>query len=137
MTHSTWAAGLDFLAAALHIAIIVGGPAWYRLFGAGEKMARWAERGHPAPALLTAGIALALGGFGMYTLSLAGCCEVLPWRREVVWAITGVYAIRAFPVLALAPFMATMRTPFMLGSSLICGLYAVAHFWALRATAPL
>lgn len=135
MTAPAWAAGLDFLAAALHIAIIVGGPAWYRFFGAGERMARRAGQGHPGPALLTAGIALALAGFGLYTLSLSGCCEALPWRREVVWGIAGVYAARAAVVLGLAPWMATMRIPFMLGSSLICGLYAVAHFWALRATA--
>lgn len=135
MTASAWAAGLDFLAAALHIAIIAGGPAWYRFFGAGERMARQAEQGHPGPALITAGIALALAGFGLYTLSLDGCCEALPWRREVVWAITGVYALRAVAVLGLAPWMATMRTPFMLGSSLVCGLYALVHFWALRATA--
>jgi len=135
VTPSVWAAGLDFLAAALHIAIIVSGPAWYRFFGAGERMATWAEQGHPGPALLTAGIGSVLAGFGLYTLSLGGCCEALPWRREVVWAITGVYAVRAVAVLGLAPWMATMRTPFMLGSSLICGLYALAHFWALRATA--
>jgi hypothetical protein len=135
MTPSVWAAGLDCLAAALHIAIIIRGPAWYRFFGAGERMARGAEQGHPGPALLTAGIAFALAGFGLYTLSLDGCCGALPWRREVVWAITGVYALRAAAVLGLAPWMTTMRTPFMLGSSLVCGLYAVVHFWALRATA--
>ncbi len=135
MTPSAWAAGLDFLAAALHIAIIAGGPRWYRFFGAGERMAQQAGQGHPGPALITAGIALALAGFGLYTLSLDGCCEALPWRREVVWAITGVYAVRAVAVLGLAPWMATMRTPFMLGSSLVCGLYALVHFWALRATA--
>jgi hypothetical protein len=135
MTPSVWAAGLDFLAAALHIAIIAGGPVWYRFFGAGERMARWAEQGRPGPSLLTAGIALALAGFGLYTLSLDGCCDALPWRREVVWAITGVYAVRAAVVLGLAPWMATMCTPFMLGSSLICGLYALVHFWALHATA--
>lgn len=135
MTPSVWAAGLDFLAAALHIAIIAGGPVWYRFFGAGEQMARWAEQGRPGPSLLTAGIALALAGFGLYTLSLGGCCDALPWRHEVVWAITGVYAVRAVAVLGLAPWMATMRTPFMLGSSLFCGLYALVHFWALRATA--
>ena len=28
------------IAALLHVACIVGGPAWYRFFGAGERMAR-------------------------------------------------------------------------------------------------
>ena len=35
---------LSALASLLHIAVIAGGPAWYRFFGAGEGMARMAER---------------------------------------------------------------------------------------------
>jgi len=126
-----WAAGLDFAAAALHLAIIVGGANWYRFFGAGEQMAQWAEQGRAWPAVLTAGIALALAGFGVYTLSLGMCCEALPWRREVVWAITVIYAVRAGMVLLLAPWVVSLRTPFMLWSSLVCGVFAVAHGWAL------
>jgi len=41
-------------AALLHVAIIVGGPAWYRFFGAGERMARLAARGSAYPTLVTA-----------------------------------------------------------------------------------
>jgi putative oxidoreductase len=51
------AATLDFGAALLHLAIIVGGPSWYRFFGAGEQMAAMAARGHPWPAIVTACIA--------------------------------------------------------------------------------
>jgi hypothetical protein len=36
---------LSAAAALLHIAVIVGGAEWYRFFGAGEGMARLAERG--------------------------------------------------------------------------------------------
>ena len=39
--------GLSALAAALHLAIIAGGPSWYRFFGAGERTARLAARGAP------------------------------------------------------------------------------------------
>ena len=42
---------------ALHVAIIVGGPGWYRFFGAGERMAQLAERGSVVPVVVTAGIA--------------------------------------------------------------------------------
>jgi hypothetical protein len=34
-----WGGALSLVAALLHIAIIVGGPAWYRFFGAGEALA--------------------------------------------------------------------------------------------------
>lgn len=135
MSAVAWASGLDFIAAALHIAIIVGGAPWYRFFGAGEQMARWAEQGSIRPSLITVAIALALAGFGVYTLSLGSCCESLPWRREIVWMITGIYGARAGLVLLLIPLMPSLRTPFMLWSSLICGLFATAHFWALQATA--
>ena len=39
------AGSLSGLAALLHVAAIVGGPDWYRFFGAGEGMAGAAERG--------------------------------------------------------------------------------------------
>ena len=36
---------LSAAASLLHLAVIAGGPAWYRFFGAGEGMAQMAERG--------------------------------------------------------------------------------------------
>ena len=38
-------------ASLLHLGVILGGPAWYRFFGAGEGMAHMAERGDPKAAL--------------------------------------------------------------------------------------
>ena len=61
------AAFLDLVAALLHLAIVVGGPAWYRFFGAGEDMARMAERGHPWPTIVTMAIAMALTVFAVAT----------------------------------------------------------------------
>lgn len=126
------AAALDLLAALLHLAIIACGPAWYRFFGAGEDLARMAERGHPWPTLVTTAIAAGLAVFALYTWSLGGhCCQSLPWRREVVWLITGIYALRAAVPLLLAPWVRAMRSPFMLISSGVCALYAIAHALAL------
>src|SRR3712207_8305625 len=59
-------------ASLLHLAIIFGGPEWYRFFGAGERMARLAARGSLYPTLVTAGIASVLGLWGLYGLSGAG-----------------------------------------------------------------
>ncbi len=31
------AGSLSFLAAALHVGVVIGGPGWYRFFGAGKQ----------------------------------------------------------------------------------------------------
>ncbi|MDQ2078379.1 hypothetical protein [Marinimicrobium sp. ABcell2] len=121
------AAGLNFAAAAAHVGIIFGGPAWYRFFGAGERFAQLSEQGHPWPALVTAGIALVLTTWGVYCLALAGVITPLPAMSWVVLGIALVYALRALPTLLLAPWVPAFRTPFMIWSSLICGSFAVAH----------
>ena len=54
------AGALSAIAAPLHVAIIINGPDWYRFFGAGEAMARAAERGSARPAVITIGIAAIL-----------------------------------------------------------------------------
>ena len=56
----------------LHLAIIAGGPDWYRFFGAGEGMARMAERGMLKPALITLGIAAILAVWAAYAFAGAG-----------------------------------------------------------------
>lgn len=131
MSAWAWAAGLDFLAATLHVGIVFGGPAWYRFFGAGERMARMAERRHPGPTLVTLAIAAALCGFGAYAMTAGGWFPALPFPREGLMAITAIYAVRAAAPLLLLPVMASMRTRFMVVSSLVCGVYAIAHAMAL------
>jgi len=49
------------IAALLHICIIFGGPAWYRFFGACERMAAGAAAGHLYPPVVTVSIACAPG----------------------------------------------------------------------------
>lgn len=132
MSAWAWAAGLDFLAAALHVGIVLGGPAWYRFFGAGEHLARMAERRHPWPTLVTLAIASALCVFGAYAMTAGGYFSILPLPREALMAITAIYAVRAVVPLLLAPMMAPMRTHFMIASSLICGVYALVHGIALN-----
>jgi len=45
MTSLKIAGCLSLLASLAHLAIIVGGPSWYRFFGAGEQLATMAEQG--------------------------------------------------------------------------------------------
>lgn len=81
-------------ASLLHLAIIIGGPAWYRFFGAGERMAQLAARGSLYPAAVTASIALLLGLCALYALSGAGAIRRLPLLRVVLLLAATVYLAR-------------------------------------------
>jgi hypothetical protein len=129
-------------AAVLHLAIIAGGPEWYRFFGAGEEMARGAARGSPWPAVLTAGIAAVLGVWTLYALSGSGVIRRLPLLRTALVLIAAIYlgrGILGIPLVLLAddPYANELeaRMTFMVVSSAICiglGLcYAAgaAHVW--------
>ena len=121
------AALLSAAAAILHLAVIAGGPDWYRFFGAGEEMARMAERGSPVPALVTLAIATVLAAWSAYALSAAGKIRRLPLIRTALVAITAIYLLRGLvlvPVLALSPGQVDA---FTLWSSLIVLVYAITY----------
>ncbi|HEX8215527.1 MAG TPA: hypothetical protein VF582_08670 [Allosphingosinicella sp.] len=118
---------LSALAALLHVAIILGGPDWYRFFGAGEGMARGAERGSLYPVLLTLGIALVLAVCSAYALAGAGLVRRLPLMRAALAVIACVYLLRGlalFPILILRP---DLVDGFTVWSSLIVLAYGVTH----------
>lgn len=118
---------LSAIAATLHLAIIVKGAAWYRFFGAGERMARAAEKGRWTPALVTAGIALMLAAWSAYAFSGAGILGPAPLLRPALCAITLVYLLRG---LVLIPVLVLPRQPgttFGIWSSSICLVFAAAH----------
>nr|WP_205621238.1 hypothetical protein [Pseudomonas cremoricolorata] len=82
----TFGAALSLAAALLHVAVIIGGPSWYHLFGAGKRFVRAAERGSWYPPLVTSAIALVLCGWSLYALSGAGVILI----SSVVCLIYGV-----------------------------------------------
>lgn len=88
------AGSLSALASLIHLAVIVGGPDWYRFFGAGEGMARMAERGMIQPALITIGIAAVLAIWAAYAFSGAGLIGRLPLLRTGLVVITLIYLAR-------------------------------------------
>lgn len=97
---------LSFAAAVLHLAVIAGGPDWYRFVGAGEEMAQAAERGQAMPAIVTLAIAALLAIWGLFALSGAGGMRRLPLLRTALVAISAIYLARGLlvvPVLALRP----------------------------------
>ncbi len=128
MSASLIAGLLNFAAALMHLFVIWGGPAWYRFFGAGERMANMAEDGRWYPALLTLGITGVLTVWGLYALQAGGYFELLPWTTPILWAITLVYSFRAVYPLVMSPFVPFFRTPFMIWSSLIVAVYAACHW---------
>jgi hypothetical protein len=130
--------GLSAAAALLHLACIAGGPDWYRFFGAGEPIARAAERGSPIPALLTLGIATALAGMAAYAFSGAGLLPRLPLLRTGLIAITCVYLARGAMLFMPATFdRPDLSSAFMLWSSLIVLIYGLVHAVGLWLAWPL
>ena len=121
------AGGLNALAAALHLAVIPGGPDWYRFLGAGEGMARMAERGMLYPTLVTLFITGVLATWALFAWSGAGMILRLPLLRTVLVAITMVYAIRGVAPLLWFAMRPEAATPFWLSSSAIVLVYGAVH----------
>lgn len=123
----TAAAALSALAAVLHLAVIVGGPDWYRFVGAGEEMARMAERRSPLPTIITLGIATLLAVWAAYALAGAGLMRRLPLMRTALVLITAIYLLRGLALLPLLLLKPGLITPFDLWSSLIVLAYGITH----------
>ena len=125
------AGSLSLIASALHFACIVGGPDWYRFFGAGEEMARAAERGEVFPAVLTAAIAIILAIWAAYAFAGAGLIRRLPLMRTALVVITAVYLLRGALIIPALTNPA-MSSPFNIWSSaivLVYGLFYLVGTW--------
>ena len=92
----TLAGTFSLLAAILHLLIILGGPDWYRFFGAGEGMALLAEQGADYPTNVTLMIAFILSIWSVYAFSGAGRIRTLPLLKPVLFFVAGVFLIRGF-----------------------------------------
>jgi hypothetical protein len=122
----TLGAILSLGAAALHVVAIFMGPRGYRLFGAGERFVRAAQRGKIHPPLITLGIALVLVLWAAYAFSGAGVIRPLPLLRPALIVITFVYLARG----VAGPFflVGTGRTAlFIATSSTICAFVGLIH----------
>ena len=119
---------LSLIAASLHLAVIVGGPDWYRFFGAGEAMARADERGSWMPALVTLAIAAMLAIWAAYAFAAAGTIRRLPLMRTALVLISAIYLARGLFVLDTSAFGRPDLSPgFMLWSSLIVLVYGLTY----------
>lgn len=130
MAGSKWlilGGALSALAAILHLAVIAGGPAWYRFFGAGEDLARAAERGSATPALITLAIAAILMVWALYAFSGAGIIRRLPLLRTALILISAVYLLRALALLPALVLRPELVDTFALVSSLVVLAYGLAY----------
>jgi hypothetical protein len=118
---------LTAIAALMHIAIIIGGPDWYRFFGAGEGMARAAEQGRLMPTLVTLGIAAMLTIWAAYAFSGAGLIVRLPLLRTALVIISSIYLLRALAVVPLLLTPTEQSTTFWLWSSAIVLIYGLTY----------
>ena len=82
-------AALVLLGALLHLAIPLGGPSWYRSFGAPERLAQMAEAGALRPVITCIVIAACLIVIAAYGFSGTGRIRPLPLLRPVL-AIIGI-----------------------------------------------
>lgn len=131
MAHNGWlvAGGwLSLAASALHLACIVGGPRWYRLVGAGEGLAKAAERGEWGPAIVTAGIAAVLALWSAYAFAGAGVIGRLPLMRTALVAISAIYIARGLVVVMPTALRRPDLSPgFLFWSSLIVLVFGLVY----------
>jgi hypothetical protein len=119
---------LSLAAAALHVAVIAGGPDWYRFYGAGEAMARLAERGDWRPAAITLFIASVLVLWAAYAFAGAGLIRRMPFMRSMLVVISAIFLLRGLMVLLPAfPGRPDLSPQFMLWSSLIVLVYGICY----------
>jgi hypothetical protein len=118
---------LSAAAGLLHVAVIVGGPAWYRFFGAGEAMARSAAAGSWYPPAVTAVIVLILASWAAYAFSGAGLIPRLPLLRTALVLISLIYLLRAVLWIPIVLSQGRGLDAFTIWSSLIVLVYGLAY----------
>jgi hypothetical protein len=121
------AGSLSAAASLLHLGCILGGPSWYRFFGAGEKFARMAENGSIQPAIITVGIAGVLAVWAAYAFSGAGLIPRLPFLRLILVAITAVYLLRAAALPLMLGVVPGRSDAFMIWSSAVVLVFGLVH----------
>lgn len=118
---------LSLIAAALHVAIIFGGPSWYRFFGAGEGVARAAAKGLPMPTIMAIAIAAVLAIWAGYAFSGAGLIGKLPLLRLGLIVISAIYLLRGLALFGMLAFTPARVDAFWVWSSLIVLVYGLAY----------
>ena len=117
----------SILVALLHVAIIFGGPDWYRFWGAGEQMATMEENGSLLPDLLTFFIVVIFLIWGLYAYSGAGLIRRLPLLKTALILISSIFTIRGL-VLVTYIFRPEHLSNFILLTSIVSLIAGLTHF---------
>ena len=86
---------LNFMLAIGHVLCLFRLDVVFRLYRIDPIMDRLASCWPPIPYLMTLGVACGLAGCGFYALSAAGTIRPLPLLRPIVYAIGGLFLLRA------------------------------------------
>ena len=127
---------LSAIASVTHVGIVLGGPSWYRFFGAGERMARLANQQSIVPIAITLAIALLLGIWALYAWSGAGVVPKLPLLKPALVLITSLYLLRGIvgliaPYVSEHPGVLANTKRFWFWSSAICLSIGLVHLMGL------
>ncbi|MEL6708432.1 MAG: hypothetical protein AAFP79_09115 [Pseudomonadota bacterium] len=120
------------MAALLHVGVILGGPDWYRFFGAPESYAVATQRGSIFPAVVTSGIAAVLAVWAALAASAAGAIIRLPLLRTALIAITAIYLARGFLIIPVVLTVPYPEGAFDYWSSAIVLVFGIVHALGLR-----
>jgi len=132
----TIAGSLSFVAALLHICVVIGGPRWYRFFGAGEAIAQLAEIKSLKPTIITLGISAILFTWAAFAWSASGHLPSLPFTKFALSAITIIYLIRGAagvlaPFVSDHPLIKQNSVAFWIWSSAVCVMIGLFHLIGL------
>ncbi len=129
------------LGALLHLAMPLGGPAWYTFFGAPASLARLAARGHWYPVFTCVVIASLLLLCAGYALSGAGAIGRWPLLAPALGVIGGVLVLRGLvfiPLVVWRPDALASITHvrsvngFMISTSALCLAAGLAYLAGCR-----
>ena len=119
--------GFSFIISILHLAIIIGGSAWYRFFGAGEEMALMAEQGSWIPGVVTFGIATVLFIWGLYAFSGARVLRPIPFLKPVLVIVSVIYLVRGLGLIPAFVIIPEQIDGLLVWSSLASLLLGMAY----------
>lgn len=107
--------------------MIIGGPDWYRFFGAPEQYAVAASRGSIVPALVTSGIVVGLTIWAAFAASGAGWIARLPLLRTGLVVITAIYLERGLLIIPVVIYVPYPDGGFDYWSSALVLVYGLVH----------
>jgi len=123
---------LSILAGLLHIAIIIGGPDWYRLFGAGEDMATLTEQGSWIPGIVTFCVFCILFIWGLYAFSGAGVIKRLPLLKLALASISIIFIFRGGSLIPLFIIEPETVDSLLIWSSIVSLIIGLAYAYGTK-----